>query len=71
MKKEIKNLTLAYLMIFLITGIIVGDAFAIKYLGLWSILISLLSMPVIGLLAGAEVALFADLEKEVEVNEIH
>ena len=69
MKKKIKDLTLGYLTIFLISGIIVGDVFAIKYLDWWSILICLLSVGIIGVLVGIEVALFEDLESEVEVDE--
>ena len=69
MKNKIKDVILGYLIIFLIAGIIVGNVFAIKYLGLWYILIGSLSIIILALLFAIGIALFEDLESEIEVNE--
>ena len=45
----------AYLSMLVIVAIFVADAFSIKYLGIWSILLCILSIPLIGILISVAV----------------
>lgn len=45
----------AYLSMLVIVAIFVADAFCVKSLGIWSILVCTLSIPLIGILVGVSV----------------
>ena len=46
---------LAYLSILMTITIFVADVFSIKYLGIWSILFCVISIPIIGILVGVSI----------------
>lgn len=52
----------AYLSMLVIVAIFVADVFCIKYLGIWSILFCIFSIPFIGILTGASVCCLDDEE---------
>ena len=52
----------AYLSMLVIVAIFVADAFFIKYLGVWSILCCILSIPFIGILISVSVCCLEDNE---------
>ena len=50
----------AYLSMLAIVAIFVADAFSIKYLGIWSILFCITSIPLVGILVSASVCYLDD-----------
>lgn len=53
---------LAYLSILVIVAIFVADAFSIKYLGIWSILFCILSIPLICILVSVSICFLDNKE---------